>query len=71
MLSALPVDRLRSWPRQVNVMMAGATVEVMRTSVNRGRPRGDPARVDGAAQRLGLPFDLRSPGRHRKASVNE
>ena len=71
MLSDWPVDRPRTWNRQVNLTMADATLEALRTSVNRGRPWGDPAWVEDAARRLGLQFTLRNTGRPRKASVNE
>ena len=70
-LSDWPVDRPRNWQRRVNMTMSDASLESLRTSVNRGRPWGDPAWVEDAARRLGLQFTLRNTGRPRKARVNE
>ena len=71
LLSEWTVNRLRTRQRRVNVMMSDATLGATRTSANRERTRGGPARIACAAQRLGLPFDLPDPGQPGKASVNE
>ena len=70
-LSDWPVDRPRNWTRRVNVTMEDATIEAMRTSVNRGRPSGDSAWVDHTARRLGLLFTLRKPGRPSSPVKNQ
>ena len=62
-----PVDRPRDWTAAVNQAMDRKELEQVRTSVNRGRPCGDPAWVERIAKRLGLTFTLRNPGRPRKA----
>ena len=50
-----------------------ATEELQRArdSVIRGRPFGTPAWVRSTAERLGLEFTLRGPGRPRKQDVNQ
>jgi len=65
-LSDWPVDRPRGWAALVNEALPEATLEVMRTSVNRGRPWGEQDWVQKTARRLDLLFTLRNPGRPAK-----
>jgi len=70
-LSDWPVDRPRDWTAIVNEAMETEALEGLRTSVNRGRPWGEAAWVQRTAQRLGLAFTLRNPGRPAKRKQNE
>jgi putative transposase len=70
-LSDWPVARPRDWTAIVNEAMNEKTLEGLRTSVNRGRPWGDETWVRQTAQRLGLLFTLRNPGRPAKRRRNE
>jgi REP-associated tyrosine transposase len=65
------VDRPRNWTAIVNEAMNERALDDLRTSVNRGRPWGDAAWVQRTAQRLGLLFTLRNPGRPRQKATNE
>jgi putative transposase len=55
--------RLRNWVADVNEPLAKQDLELVRTSVNRGRPLGPSEWVQATARRLGLEFTLRNPGR--------
>jgi putative transposase len=70
-LSAWPVDRPRNWTTLVNAGLSAEEMRVVRESVSRGRPLGPTGWVNATAQRLGLEFTLRSPGRPRKFPKNE
>lgn len=69
-LADWPVDRPRNWTADVNEPLARDDLQAVRTSVNRGRPLGDPVWVESTARRLGLEFTLRNPGRPRKRVDN-
>jgi len=60
------VDRPRNWLELLNDPLDEDRIEVLRTSVNRGRPLGEGAWVSKIADRLGLGFTLRNAGRPRK-----
>jgi putative transposase len=66
-LTSWPVDRPRNWADLLDDPMDEREVESIRTSVNRGRPLGEATWVRRMAERLGLGFTLRDPGRPRKA----
>jgi putative transposase len=70
-LSDWPVDRPRDWSTLVNEAIGQEALDGLRTSVNRGRPWGEPAWVQRAARRLGLEFTLRNPGRPAKRKGNQ
>jgi putative transposase len=65
-LSPWPVDRPRNWTARVNAGLDDAQLDLVRTSVDRGRPLGGVKWVTATAKRLGLGFTLRSAGRPRK-----
>ncbi len=65
-LSGWPVKRPRGWEAAVNGPIEDKELERLRTSVNRGRPCGEEGWVRSTAERLGLSFTLRGPGRPRK-----
>ena len=67
-LADWPVDRPRSWSAAVNETLEDEALEGIRISVNRGRPCGEQDWVQCTAERLGLTFTLRDPGRPRKPS---
>ncbi len=62
-LSDWPVERPRDWVARVNHPETAAELEVLRTSVQRGRPFGSETWVLRTAKRLGLEPTLRPPGR--------
>jgi putative transposase len=64
-LTRWPVNRPRNWLADVNDPLSEKDLDQLRTSVNRGRPWGDPSWVQRTARRLGLDFTLRNPGRPR------
>jgi putative transposase len=61
-----PVERPSHWTAKVNARIADAQLEAVRVCVDRGRPLGNPAWIAETAERLGLGFTLRGPGRPRK-----
>lgn len=63
-LARCPTD----WIKRVNRSLPRATLEELWESVQRGRPRGDPAWISHTANRLYLGFTLRGPGRPPKQS---
>jgi len=65
-LCAWPVERPARWLAKVEAGMPQAQLQALRTSVQRGRPWGNPEWVLETAERLGLGFTLRNPGRPRK-----
>ena len=65
-LANWPVEQARGWTAAVNEALADKALERIRTSVNRGRPCGEQPWVQRTAERLGLTFTLRNPGRPRK-----
>jgi putative transposase len=65
-LAAWPVERPRNWVSQVNRGLKDEQVEGIRTCVQRGRPLGSETWVQQTANRLGLGFTLRGPGRPRR-----
>ena len=65
-LCAWPLRRPPDWSDRVNRALPRATVSALRECVQRGRPWGDAAWVQTTADRLGLGFTLRVPGRPKK-----
>jgi putative transposase len=65
-LSTWPVERPRGWLGWVNREWKEEQIEGIRTCVERGRPLGPEDWVQRTAERLGLEFTLRGPGRPRK-----
>lgn len=70
-LTAWPVDRPACWKRWVSASMTMKELNEVRECVQRGRPLGAPAWVEATAERLGLGFTLRGPGRPRKTVENQ
>lgn len=66
-LSPWPVDRPRNWLARVNRELSEEQLDGIRTCVQRGRPLGPEPWVQETADRLGLGFTLRGPGRPRTA----
>jgi putative transposase len=62
-MSPWPVERPKNWATLVNGGLSSEEMQVLRESVNRGRPLGRPEWVNATARRLGLEFTLRGPGR--------
>jgi len=62
-LSAWPVERPREWLARVNRAERASELEVLRTSVQRGRPFGNGAWILRTAKRFGLESTLRPRGR--------
>lgn len=58
-----PIQRPRGWERLVEEALAEKELEQLRASVNRGRPLGSETWIKSTAERLGLLFTLRDPGR--------
>ena len=65
-LSEWPMNRPRNWVAWVNQPETEAELEVLRRSVQRGRPFGGETWVARMAKRLGLESTLRPRGRPRK-----
>jgi putative transposase len=61
-----PMERPRNWMALLNEPLDKNELELLRTSVNRGRPLGEESWVKRMATRLGLQFTLRDAGRPRK-----
>ncbi len=61
-----PVDRPSDWLARVNRGLTPEALENLRVCVQRGRPLGEPGWVRSTAERLGLGFTLRGPGRPKK-----
>ncbi|HTU25566.1 MAG TPA: transposase [Pirellulales bacterium] len=68
-LAEWPVRRPPDWLARVNRDLPTGTLENLRECVQRGRPLGDADWVRSTAERLGLGFTLRGPGRPR--AVNQ
>ncbi len=68
-LAPWPVPRPDDWLERVNRKLPTDTISQLRESVARGRPFGEPDWVTRTAERLGLEFTLRNPGRPRKATT--
>ena len=66
-----PVERPRNWLASVNRELKQEQIEGIRTCVERGRPLGPEDWVRRTAERLGLGFTLRGPGRPRKTANNQ
>lgn len=62
-LSDWPMERPRDWVAQVNRGQTASELEVLRTSVQRGRPFGEEGWVRRLSRRCGLESTLRPPGR--------
>lgn len=62
-LSDWPVERPRNWVARVNLPETAAELELLRTSVQRGRPYGEEAWVRRLCRWWGLESTLRPPGR--------
>jgi putative transposase len=65
-LADWPVKRPVDWVRWVNEPLSKAEIAELHTSVNRGRPYGDPDWVAKTAKALNLGNTLRERGRPRK-----
>ena len=70
-LSPWPVERPRNWLAWVNRELKEEQIEGIRACVERGRPLGPEDWVRRTAERLGLGFTLRGPGRPRKIANNQ
>ncbi|HEX4130322.1 MAG TPA: transposase [Pirellulales bacterium] len=70
-LGGWPVERPRGWTDLVNRVLSPESIEAVRKCVQRGRPLGPTAWVRATAQRLGLEFTLRGPGRPPKNTDNQ
>jgi putative transposase len=62
-----PIDRPRRWLELVNEPVLAAEAELIRVSIERGRPLGPPDWVRQTARRLGLLNTLIARGRPRKS----
>lgn len=62
-LSDWPIDRPRNWVARVNRPETGEELEILRVSVQRGRPFGEEAWVKRMAKRFGMESTLRPRGR--------
>ncbi|MFZ5828744.1 MAG: transposase [Planctomycetota bacterium] len=65
-LSAWPMERPSDWLARVNRDLKQAQLDAIRVCVARGRPLGHADWVQQTAERLGLGFTLRRPGRPSK-----
>jgi putative transposase len=65
MLSAWPIPRSANWTAVVNRPLAGAELDRMRRSAQRGTPYGDSSWIESTSRRLGLSSTLRPRGRPR------
>jgi putative transposase len=65
-MSDWPVERPRHWATLVNRPISQEELASLRTSVQRGRPYGEPDWVRRTARRLSVEFTLRPRGRPRK-----
>jgi len=70
-LTPWPVARPQNWTALVNEGLAPGQLQEVRECVVRGRPLGTAAWVRSTAERLGLLFTLRGPGRPRKGRGNQ
>jgi putative transposase len=70
LLSPWPLERPADWTKLVNRALSEAEREQIRSSLERGRPLGDPRWTQDAARRLGLQFTLNSRGRPAKHVPN-
>jgi putative transposase len=61
-----PLPLRRDWTAWVNRAETAAELDALRTSVNRGRPFGDPRWQQKTAAKLDLKQTLRDPGRPKK-----
>lgn len=64
-LAESPVPLPTPWVEWVDMPLIDGELEVIRDSVRRGHPLGDPAWTRGTTERTGLRATLRSPGRPR------
>ena len=64
-LTEWPVRRPADWIARVNRGLTPDVLTSLRECVQRGRPLGEPSWVQATADRLGLGFTLRGPGRPR------
>jgi putative transposase len=70
-LSPWPLERPRQWLAWVSRGLSDEQLDGIRTCVQRGRPFGPEAWVRRTAERLGLEFTLRGPGRPRRKADNQ
>lgn len=70
-LSPWPVDRPRNWTTVLHAAIPADRLRCLRECVQRGRPLGAPEWVQTTADRLGLGFTLRGPGRPPKRQNNQ
>jgi putative transposase len=64
-LTEWPIRRPPNWLERVNRNLQPKSLVQLRECVQRGRPLGEAAWVRRTAERLGLEFTLRGPGRPR------
>jgi putative transposase len=62
-LADWPLPRATSWSDWVNTPLTESELNAVRTSVRRGRHYGDPQWQESTAEKLGLQYTLRQPGR--------
>jgi putative transposase len=68
-LGGWPLKRPAGWTRRLNTAETEAGLTALRQSISRGRPFGDPAWTEQAAERLGLEMTLRPHGRPKKTEI--
>ncbi len=62
-LAPWPVERPRDWLRRVNTPVSAGELRRLRTSIERGRPYGEPSWVEQTVTELGLGHTIRPEGR--------
>ena len=67
-LAEWPVRRPTDWLTRVNRELTPEALENLRVCVQRGRPLGASSWVRSTAERLGLGFTLRGPGRPKSGN---
>lgn len=66
LLSPWPIPRTPNWVERVNEPLRAKQLAAIRLCVQRGRPFGNDEWVAKEAERTGLGYSLRSPGRPRQ-----
>lgn len=70
-LTAWPLERPRNWLALVNRGLNDEQLETIRTCAQRGRPLGPQGWARETADRLGLEFTFRGPGRPKRKPDNQ